>query len=561
MAFNDQEKQIISYGRANGKSREEIETAIANLRSGVKPVAPPTQEPSTLEQMGSRVIGVGKGLTESAIGTSRLLQTAGQGIIAGVTPMTFDEVQEKTGFKSLQGEDARMIDEMLQAKNPEERQGKLAAFGAEILLGGGAKLAQNSVRKLGSVVAPKLGEIVTVGKNALGSLPTETMKGGLQSVKEMAERVPRFIGRVKDSAQDAVVRAEKIRTSPPPVANAIKSGLDERVINTVQQADESTVKAYKEMVDLAENKGNTLTPKARPEIVAGNAVEEQFKLIEGKRKAVGEQIGTVVDKLSKTTKTPMDDSYGMLDDVLRNQGINVKYGQKGIQLDFSGTNLTPAERKRVEELYKLATEGGDNMTPRQIRDKDNLFSKLQRESRMEGVGDIIVNTDQGNMSLFQIFRDVFSNKLDEVAPEIRALNKEYRNYVTLQKDIENSIIKSGKYETTKGISDAEFAQTNLRRLLSDAQSAADYRGIAREMDKVSRDLGYSGANPEELITFATELRKIFPEAIPATSFQGGIRTSISGLIEKALEAGKPATVDQQKALKELLESMTSLNPQ
>ncbi len=569
MAFTEQEKQIITFGRANGKTREEIESAIAKLRSGIKPVPPtlPETESSVLEKTGSVALGALKGATESAIGTARLAQTAGQGVLAALTPMTFDQVQEQSGFRSLQGEDAKMIDEMLQAKNPEERAGKLAAFGAEILLGGGAKLLAQGTSKLGSILAPRSQAIVSSAKElvqtGIDKLPKtqEALSGAVQTGKEIAERVPRFVGRVKESAEEAAIRSQRIATSPPEVGKAIKVGLDDRVINTVQQADAPTIKAYKEMVDIAENPGKTLNMKQRPEIVAGNAADEQYKLIETKRKDVGSKIGDVVDGLSKTVKAPMDESYGILDNVLREQGIGVKYTNKGVKLDFSNTNLTPAERARVEELYKLATEGGENLSPRQIRDKDSLFSKLQRESRMEGVGDIIVKTDQGDMSLFQVFRDVFSNKLDDVAPTIRELNREYRKYATLQKDIENSIIKSGNFQTTKGVSDAEFAQTNLRRLLSDAQSAADYRAIAKEMDTVSRELGYAGANPEQLITFATELRKIFPETVPQTGFQGGIQASLSGMLEKVIEAGKPTTKDQQKALKELLESMSSSSTQ
>jgi len=314
------------------------------------------------------------------------------------------------------------------------------------------------------------------------------------------------------------------------------------------------------MVDIADSntgaKGGTLKIKERPEIVAGRAAEDQYKIIEKERKTIGSQIGEAVNKLSKDVKVPMRTRFAELDSVLEQQGIRPTYDTRGISLDFSGTKYTPAERKRIQELYELATEGGDTLTPRQIYDKDQLFSKLQRESRMEGVGDIIVDTQNGNQSLFRVFRDIYSNALDEVSPDdIRALNKQYRAFVTLQDDIENSIIKSGKYETTKNIDGAQFAQTNLRRLLSDAQSAADYREIVAEMDRVSRALGYQGANPEDLITFATELRRLYPEVVPPTGFSGGIRTGISDIAGEVLKLGAPDTADKQKALKALIDSL------
>ena len=75
------------------------------------------------------------------------------------------------------------------------------------------------------------------------------------------------------------------------------------------------------------------------------------------------------------------------------------------------------------------------------------------------------------------------------------------------------------------------------------------------MDETARALGYKGANPADLIDFAEELRKIYPETIPPTGFQGGIRTSISGFIEKVAELGAPGAKDQQKALRELIDAL------
>ena len=46
MAFNEKELEIIKYGVANGKSKQEIEDAVTRLRTGVGPkvqaVVPPT---------------------------------------------------------------------------------------------------------------------------------------------------------------------------------------------------------------------------------------------------------------------------------------------------------------------------------------------------------------------------------------------------------------------------------------------------------------------------------------------------------------------------------------
>ena len=169
MAFTEQEKQIILYGKSQGKSREEIEGAIGKLRSGVVPPPPAQPEPSFLDKTVDRGVGFGKGVLESAIGTARLMQTGGQYIQAGIDPTrNVQDVKAQTGFKSLQGADAKMIDEMLGSKSDEERQGKLAAFGAEVLIGGGANLLKKGAVGAGKFIAGKANRLGQVGEEVLG---------------------------------------------------------------------------------------------------------------------------------------------------------------------------------------------------------------------------------------------------------------------------------------------------------------------------------------------------------------------------------------------------------
>jgi len=417
----------------------------------------------------------------------------------------------------------------------------------------GVGKALGSVLGLGKKAITKTAEVISeaIPERLPERLP-EIVSGTVQKGTEVLERIPRFIGRIREGVEQAAQKAERIETGTPAVQKAIKSELDERIINTVKQADQPTLNAYKEIVDIAENPSKTLKPKQRPEIVAGKAASEQYGLIEKQRKTIGVKIGEAVNKLSKSIVVPMQKSFSQLDNVLMENGITPIKGK----LNFRG-RFTPAERTRIQQLYTLARESGNSMTPRQIYDMDQLFSKLQRETRMEGIGDILVDVGGGERSsLFRVFRDVFTNTLDEVSPEdIRKLNRAYRNIVTLQDDIENTIIKQGKFETTKGVEAAEFAQTNLRRLDSDALSAADYRAIVDEMDAVARKLGYKGARADDLITFATEMRRLFPDIIPPTSFTGGIRTGIMDLAKDVLTAGKPNQLDQQRALKKLIESL------
>lgn len=425
-------------------------------------------------------------------------------------------------------------------------------FGAGV----GAKTAGTAVKKGVLSGAEAVADAGRTFKE-VGELGLEraSQTGAGRLAADVAERIPRTVQRARETAVEASQRARLISESPEPLGNAIRANLDSRIISTVTDADKTTASAYKEMLDIAQESTSKIGVSKRPESVAGEAAAKQFELIEQQRKQVGEKIGEVTKALSKDTKTPISDSIFFLEKRLEDQGISVKNGR----LDFSGTGFSKAEQSKIKELYSAAIDGGEELTPYQIYKKDQLFGKLSREAKFENLGSIFIDTPQGEKSVFQVFRDVFSEKLDSY-PEIKELNTQYRKLRTTVDDIQNTILRGGKTEISKNVSLSEFAKTNLRRILGDAQSAAEFKGVVDAMDSMSRSLGYFGPKPEDLIAFATEIRKIFPDTVPATSFSGGIQTGIKGVLEGVLKAGKPNFKDQQKALRELLDYIVNSKP-
>lgn len=381
----------------------------------------------------------------------------------------------------------------------------------------------------------------------------DLVSGGQQLFKEAAERIPTAKKRITEQLTSSAEKAAKIKSSEPALANAYKSNIDEKIINTVSQADEETKKAFKAVVDIAEETPKDLTLKKKPSIVSGDLASKQVDLIVNKKKDVGKQLGDKIKQLSKTESVDITDSFKEIDDVLSGRGVRVVQGEKGPQLDFSGSNFTPAERNKITELYNLTSEGGYKLTPAQIHAKDQLFSKLQREASMEGVGNIMVETPEGVKSLFSVFRDTFSKKLDNVSPDIRKLNSEYRQLSGLVDDIENSILKTPNFNATKSIDQAEFAKVNLRRIFGEAQSSPAFEAVADQMDALARQLGYKEASPKQVAEFAEALRKLYPESIPKTGFQGGIKTGIGELFQSVYKLGTPNLEDQRKALRDLLD--------
>ena len=581
MSFSKQDIEILRKAKSEGKTKEQALSLLASSRSPSS-AQQPAQKPGVFSREG--VLGKAADKVVDFIGAKPLTQTYGSEIaklgateqqkefISEAQPSTKETIASglKTGSMFVGGAGAGAGMARMAAHG--FAGGLMYDIGQNIEEGkeGAESFTPGATALIGSIAGPagpvinKGGKFAKKGVDAVGRKVTESgkyitqspvVKGALENAVELGERVPRFISKRKADLRNSATRAERIANSPAPIGKALRTGMDERIVNTIEQADGVTRGEYGKIVRLAEESidtSGTIKMTARPEIVAGDAAAEQYKIINAQKKKIGEAIGEQVQALSKDRAIPMTQVRNELNESLGDIGISLTETPNGPVLDFSKTGFSKAQRAKINELYELATEGGTTLTPAEIHAKDRLFSQLSRESRMDGIGDILVDTGEGKTSLFRIFRDVYSDTLEGVAPEIRKLNGQYRNLSTFTEDVENSIIKSGKFESNKHIDPAEFAQTNLRRLFSEAQSAADYRAIADEMDVMSRALGYGGAKPEDLAQFAYEIRKIYPESTPRTGFEGSIK-SVKDVVGQVLDAGSPDLEDQQKALRELID--------
>ena len=424
---------------------------------------------------------------------------------------------------------------------------KGAAVGTAVGAGLGvvAPVAIGGIKKGFGAVKESAEQVVTKAK-PIGE--------GVEAIaREFGTRAKRLGERTKGAFTEISERSKLIKESTPKVRSLIKNNVDPDIIDFATKADKVTKKGLKEIVDIA-RKSKGLGIQERPGIVAGRAAGSQYSLINKQKKNIGKKIGEAVSKLSKTERVDMGESFGKLKSQLQAEGVTFKGGRL-TNSSFNGTNFTPQQRSKITELWKLSTEKVRNVTPKDLWKKDNLFSKLQREARFEGVSDILIELPDGSKkNLFNVFRDVFRDTLDNVSPDgIRGLNKQYREYSLFVDDIENSIVKSGKFETGKGVDVSNFAQTNLRRIMSDAQSAGDFLAIARKMDVQARKLGFQGARPEDLISFSERMKDIYPKSTPPTGFRGGIGRGVVDAVGTISEAGKANLGDKQKAIEEFFD--------
>lgn len=607
--FNSKEQEIIDWGLKNGKTKDQVSSAIANYRMGTterqqdaptlvekgylqrladhftksaqeissqiglqdgKPVQTPLGSAINQANQAKTPAEVAKGFGKTALETARVpLRTIGN-----VADLAFAPITELPFIQSAIGEVGKGVMAIPGVKELIANADKLAQLHPELAndimnivsittlgIGGASeKIAKEGASKVASKAinkGTKAIEDLSVKASQVAKNASES--GMIQGGKEILDRVPRAITRGKEAIQTAGERANLIKNSTPEVANAIKSNLDQGIIDTVQNADVITKNAYKEVLDIAEKPG-VGTAKKSPTIISGELASKQYDIISKQKDLIGKQIGDATKKLSKDKAVSMQDSFTQIDNTLANTGIAIEYTKRGPKLNFTGSKYTPAERTKIQELYSLATEGGDNLSPLQIREKDQLFSKLQRESKMEGIGNLIIDTPDGSKSLFSVFRDIYSSKLDTISSEIKSLNKQYHELANATDDIEDSILKTPNFNATKSTNQAEFAKVNLRRIFGEAGSSPAFQSVADMMDTLSRQLGYEGASPKEVAYFTELIRKLYPDIVPATGFQGGIKSAIKGgipgMVSKVLETGAPGLKDQQKALRDLIESLT-----
>lgn len=608
MALTQQEKEIVEYGKSQGKSREEILSALDKFRSqsapkksgGIKEIVtdpiktllvkPADRFAEAVGRSGALGSNIKRGYEEMADkGESRsfggieveaqravedgggsqiagdMLKSAsylygGQGAANAVSNFAKGNVVRGSIGGAITGaigggayESGRELQEGGSLADTLMAGAEGAGYGAATgaVFGGAIPALGGAIRKS----TPLLNSLKARMANKANGLPS----GVVQKGRELAERIPRAIERGREATQEAALRAERIAQSTPKVANAIKQGLAEPFIEVVQSVDEPTKKAFKKVIETAEQVAEGRT-KTNPTIVGGELAAKQYDLIDKERKSIGKAIGDFTKGLSKDAQVAMEGAYNRLNERLQDAGITLKRTDKG-EIDwtasFKGTNFTPGERTRIRELYELATEAGETLSPAQILKKDQLFSKLRRQSNYDGIGDILIDgPDEQPESLFSVFRDVFSDTLDEVSEGIRPLNQRYRQLRTLQDQLDESIFKTPGF--LKDSNPAEFAKVNMRRIFGEAQSSPAFEAIADKMDEVARSLGYTDARPKDVAEFAQSIRKLYPEIIPQTGFTGSLRLGIGDVISGLLEAGKADVRDQRRALKELLEEVVDI---
>jgi hypothetical protein len=304
----------------------------------------------------------------------------------------------------------------------------------------------------------------------------------------------------------------------------------------------------REMVTMAEApKTGRAVPL--PTAKAGDVAVDQYNTVLKAKQQVGKRIGELSDSLPQAQNIDNLPTLRQLRAVLSKNGIMPMQGGK---LRFDGLKYTQEEEAVIQKLYDAATKK-ETLSARQIHEIDQLFSKLQRQSNtIDKVGSIYVDTPNGKQNIFALFRNAYRTRLDDIAPEFRALNKQYADFTNLVESIEGSLIKTKDFGDLIAPDGAVYAEAGLRRMFGEGVNASANADLYEALDSVARANGYSGARADELYYFGNKLRDIYPETIPETGLRKNISTSIRDVAGEVLDIGRSQPIDKQRALKKLL---------
>jgi len=384
MAFSNEEQQIIQWAKDNGKTGAETRDAIFRFRAtgspqekGVEPVKSP------LRKAGEVAVGVGKGLVETTVETAALLQKGGQAAIAAVDPTrTFQEVKAETGVPSLQGEQLEGIRETLRAKTPEEKAGKIVAFGAELLL--------------------------PVAKTKIPSL----VRKGVEKVKDVAGiKVSSARTELDSLISKGVIKAED-------ALNPIDAGVE----TVLRRTNKETFNKYVSTAEKAR-----VEPKAPTGLeIAGNRAEDALDIMQRKLKEFGRQKSTILNQAAVGNKQVGN--------------IAVKFRQSLNQLADSKT-LDSGDQKLINDILAEAKKLGDNPRAKEV---DQFVDFVQEKIFTSGRSLTIDVTDATVASLRQSTRALNESLKDQLPDAYRQANLNFSELIGLRNELNQKLGKEGE---------------------------------------------------------------------------------------------------------------------
>lgn len=385
MSFTEQEKQLILYGKANGKSQAEVEQALVRLRTGIKPE--PKVAPVVTPSAGEQIVEAGKaGLekTGEALAAKPSLKNtlrAGSGIVetafAPLAPL-FAPIAE--GFRKL-------TDYISNTK-------PLKEFGL-----GTADMPADQQTTAESVL-----EDVSNASNIIGTIAGG--KPSLTAVKTGASKTASAVANTADDAFKAALDLRKnvqVTLAKKSVNPQLQSSAERLFLEGTKRVDDpiSTYNKY-----LSQSKTALTDIKVDPAIAeVGNQIGDAFKAVVAQRRAVGATMGEELKKVG-TIKTDILPTADKFRQNLASEGLVYDRVTRLITQTAKQTKMTADDVKLLETFASELQKLGSKPT---ISELDAFMSRIPNEINVYKSSKGITGTTNGERIIKQSLSDLRSN--------------------------------------------------------------------------------------------------------------------------------------------------------
>ena len=346
MAFNTQEQEILKWGVQNGKSRQEIETAISNFRSGKVPEKPvqKMEQPSLASQLVERAKTFGKeAVAIGTLGASTLtpedLQATGQdrnlAALQGITRAGQAPIRMAGAVGGAIGD---VVGAGLKATGLAEPLGQALA---PVVQSEPVQKAVEVFKSLPQDTQEVLGAIVNTANIPLGGagvgLARKGVETGFQTAKEVVTPLGKTVlPKITPDAEEIMQRVARVSKGKQAnfeqrAGESIGSFLDKRgIYGDIDQISEQLYNRFQKSKQTADDALASLQGNYQPQVI-GTALAE----LEAKLKRVSSP-GAVDPQLSEVT--------GLLAKY-KNQGLTMseinqakRLYERNVKLDFLKEN-------------------------------------------------------------------------------------------------------------------------------------------------------------------------------------------------------------------------------
>lgn len=412
MSFNDKEQEIIKYGVANGKSRQEVEQAIANYRAGIvtkKKVE--TTLTSTEPSLGSKILERGKtALSEATLKPSRDILVEGAN--------TTGQEREIIGLEAFN-----------RAFQAPARVAMAAGGAVGDIVGAGLK-ATGADKVIAGATAPLVKPVVQ----------SEGARKLVENFNKLPKDTQEYLKGIPDIANLLGLEIIPGSIAKMSAKTALKSPLNTTAFDAIKGSSGNlTQKALDFISNDPGAKVETILKRATPEELDNYLAIAEKSAQSGEAKSVFEAVGDKMAETTKTLKTKLDGIGAAKSEVMKKNG----------NIDF--TSQTSPLISQLEDIMKSFTEIDKAQAPiveKFIADAKNIKTAAQADTFIDKAQDALYTSDRTMVlpsgsalekRLQKIIGEYNSSLKKAVPAEYASLNEQYAKLVEALSTINKSL--------------------------------------------------------------------------------------------------------------------------